>query len=324
MFDHLRESTHRSCRRVASTAHSAGWLRQAARGIAGAGLLWMACGAAGAAPRVAVVDCPTAQSWLEGEGIETMSLPAPELSSAGLPGIQLLVLPLDRVRSEEALRSLSTFTSRGGKVVAVYWGTMARQDRQDDYPLYRAASTLGFRVSGWAFTGPARVKTEPPVVNGAVADLRLDRLMLARVEPEPSAQVLARLAPEDGGPPLVLALRNGNVYYVAANLFHRGSDLTGVRRFFFWMVHQAAPGLAFAQARERAGAALAAVVRARDRLTGIGAPMAEAVRRLLDEAQQAANRARTLASAAQFAESAAASDQARELTERALRLLETP
>jgi hypothetical protein len=286
-------------------------------------LLWTGCAAAAAAPRVAVVDCPAAQSWMKGVGIESLPVAATEVGNS-LPGIQLLVLPLDRVRSEEALRSLSNFTARGGKVVAVYWGTMARQDRQADYPLYRAGSTLGFRVSGWIYSGPALVKTEPPTVPGPIADLRLDRVMLARVEPEPTAQVLARLAPMGGGEPLVLALRNGNLYYVAANLFHRGSDLTGVRRFFFWMIEQAVPGLAFAQARERAGTALAAIVRARERLTGISAPTAEAVRRLLDEAQQAADRARTLAAAEQFAESAAASDQARDLTERALRLLEQP
>lgn len=289
-----------------------------------AGLLWAGCATAAAAPRVAIVDCPTAQTWLKGVGIESLSVTATELNSGGLPGIQVLVLPLDRVRSDESLRSLTSFTARGGKALAVYWGTMARQDWQADYPLYRAGSTLGFRVTGWAYSGPALVRIEPPAVPGPVADLRLDRLMLARVEPEPSAQVLARLAPAGGGEPMVLALRNGNIYYVAANLFHRGSDITGVRRFFFWMIEQAVPGLAFAQARERAGTALAGIVRTRERLTGISPPTAESVRRLLDEAQQAVDRARALASTEQFAESAAASDRARELTERALRLLEKP
>jgi hypothetical protein len=309
-------------RAVPSAASATGWWIRAFWPGALAALFWFAVGSAGAAPRVAVVDCPAAGSWLKGVGIDFLALPAAELDSSGLPGIQVLVLPLDRVRSDDALRSLSAFSARGGKLLAVYWGTMARQDWQADYPLYRATNTLGFRVTGWTYSGPAQVKTEPPALPGPIAELRLDRLMLARVEPDPSAQVLARLAPADGSAPLVLALRNGNVYYVAANLFHRGSDVTGVRRFFFWMLEQAVPGIAFAQARERAGSALAAIVRARERLTGIGAPSAEAIRRLLDSAQQAANRARSLASSEQFAESAAASDQARDLTDQALRLLE--
>jgi hypothetical protein len=287
-----------------------------------AGLCWSVVGSVEAAPRVAVVDCPTAQSWLKGMGVESLTVTATDLSGATLPNVQLLILPLDRVRTEEALRSVSAFATRGGKVVAVYWGTLARQDRQADYPLYRAGNTLGFRVTGWAFSGLGQVKVEAPSVPGPIADLRLDRLMLVRVEPEPSAQVMARLTPADGSAPFLLALRNGNIYYVAANLFHRGSDPTGVRRFFFWVLDQAAPGLAFTQARERAGAALAAIVRARERLAGTGPPTAEAVRRLLDEAQQAATRARSLASSEQFAESSAAADQAQELTERAMQLLE--
>src|SRR5207244_1269029 len=102
--------------------------------------------------------------------------------------------------------------------------------------------------------------------------------------PQPTAQVLARLVPDGGGTPAVLALRNGNLFYVAANLFHRGSDPTGVRRLLFWVLDQAVPGLAFSQARERAGAALAAVIRARERLTAAKSTNVEAVRRLLDEA----------------------------------------
>jgi hypothetical protein len=258
-------------------------------------------------------------------GVECRTISLDQLGAPAAAEIQLLVLPMDRIRTDDWLRQITAFTARGGKVMAVYWGTLARAEWQAQYPVYGAAASLGFRVTGWSCEGPVVVKVEPPAPAGSVGDLRLDRLMLVRVEPEPSAQVLARLAPASGvGSGPVLALRNGNIFYVAANLFHIGIAVSGVRRLFFWMVDQAVPGLTVSQARERAGAAIAAVIRARERLVGTSAANAEAVKRLLDEAGQAADRAKALAAGEQFAESAAAADQSRELTERALRLLENP
>src|SRR5262249_24935999 len=152
---------------------------------------------------------------------------------------------------------------------------------------------LGFKVTGWSCEGPVVVKVEPPTPPGSISDLRLDHLMLVRVEPDSTTQVLARLAPASGaggGP--VLALRNGNLFYLAANLFHTGAASTGVRRVFFWVLDQALPGLTVSQARERAGSAMAAVIRARERLAGARAANAEAIKQLLDEAGQAADRAK--------------------------------
>ena len=85
---------------------------------------------------------------------------------------------------------------------------------------------------------------------------------------------------------------------------------------------QAIPGLAYSQVRERAGTAVAAVIRARARLSTSASPSAESIRRLLDEADAAASQAKALAAADRFAESAAAADHARALTERALSMLE--
>jgi hypothetical protein len=51
-------------------------------------------------------------------------------------------------------------------------------------------------------------------------------------------------------------------------------------------------------------------------------PESESIRRLLDEADAAASRAKSLAALDRFAESVAAADQARELTERALGMME--
>jgi hypothetical protein len=287
-------------------------------------LLLLTCGSGAAADsaRVGVVDCPVAGTWLRSTGIDCRALAATELGTVGLADLRLLILPLDRVRSEEPLRQVTAFAARGGKVIAVYWGTLTRQEWQADSPVYKMSAALGFHVVGWRYEGPAVVKTDPSSAPTAVSNLRLDQMMLLRVEPDPPAQVIARLVPDSGAAPAVLALRNGNFYYVAANLFHRGSDPTGVRRFFFWMLDQAVPGLVFSQARERAGSAVAAVIRARERLKGSSSPNAAAVRRLLDDAQQSADRARTLAAGEQYAESAAAADQSRDLTERALQLLE--
>src|SRR4051812_46117598 len=86
---------------------------------------WIFCVTAGRAlpaSRVAVVDCPTAVSWLRAVGVECDAIPADGLSSTPLTVLQLLVLPLDRLKGEAALRSVSSFAMRGGMVVAVYWG----------------------------------------------------------------------------------------------------------------------------------------------------------------------------------------------------------
>jgi hypothetical protein len=296
-----------------------------------------------AAPRVAVFESPTAQEWLSSAGIECRTLSEAELSGP-LSDVQLIVLPLDRIRSDAPLRALAAFAARGGKVVGIYWGTIARPDQQTDYPVYGAASALGIRVLGWTLTGPAVVKREgaaaapyeppghsqergePAVPAGSppaagAPDIRQEQWMMVQIEVEPTAQVLARLVPSSGSPPLALAVRNGNMFYVAANLFHRGTGSLELRRLFFWVLDQAIPGLAYSQVRERAGAAVAGVIRARARLSSSD-PESESIRRLLDEADAAASRAKSLAALDRFAESVAAADQARELTERALGMME--
>ncbi len=295
-----------------------------------------------AAPRVGVVESPTAAAWIRSAGLECVEVTGEQLAESA-PEVPLLVVPLARVRSEGALRAITAFMARGGKVIAVYWGTIARPEQQSTYPVYGAAPLLGVRIVGWTLIGPAVVRPEMPALGGGLGardprgfssaspagrgsavrnEDRLSRVMMVRIDPAPSAQVLARLVPESGGPPLALAVRNGNLFYAAANLFQPEADASEMRHLFFWMVDQAAPGLVYAGVRERAGAAAAAVIRARERLTGQPAPNAEAVRKLLDEADTAASRAKTLAAGNDFAGSIAASDQARELADRALGLLE--
>jgi hypothetical protein len=301
-------------------------------------LLWLALGAtlhpaAGAAPSVGVFESPTAIEWLHAAGVDCKPV-----SDANLPGsleeVQVLVLPLDRIRSEALPRALSAFTARGGKVVAVYWGTVARPDEQAAYPVYSLAPSLGVRVRGWTMTGPAVVHPERPdsLAAGSLSvnhdrtssspDLTLSRCMLVQVDPEPGAQVLARLVPAAGEGPLVLAVRNGNVIFAAADLFQGGAGSMESQRLFFWLMDQAAPGLAYSRARERAGAAVAAVIRARAQLATRQSPGADAVRRLLDDADAAAAQAKVLAAEGQFAASMAAADHSQEITRRALGMLE--
>lgn len=302
-----------------------------------AGLLLCPPRAATAVPSLAVVGSATAAAWLRSAGLECLEITGEQLG-ASIPAVPLIVLPLDQLRSDTALRSLTMFSARGGKVVAVYWGTIARPEQQPAYPVYAAASLLGFRVAGWTLTGPAVVQPEIPVAgspmapwieDGATGDrgtltteLRLGQAMVIQVEPVPTAQVLAQLVPVSGGAPLVLALRNGDVFYVAANLFERDPSSAELRRLFFWILDQAAPGLVFSQARERAGAAVAGVIRARERLGALPSPAAAAVRRLLDQADAAAARAKTLAAGHRFRESIAAADHARALTEQANSMME--
>lgn len=326
---------------------------------------------------MAVVDCPTAAAWLRAGGVDCLPLAAADLETSRLPDIPLIVLPLDRVHSEAVIRVMTAYAARGGKVLAVYWGTLARPEQQAGYAVYSAAAALGVRVVGWTLTGPVVVRPGAPATASGLraqdwglsrkpppsgtqsaaigprpsslgAGIRLDQMMLVRVEPEPSAQVLAYALPDlspspsparggeygspfptrEGGrgvrfqgPGEILGLRNGNFFYITANLFHYGSDSPEARRFFFWVLDQAMPGLAFAQARGRAGAAMAAVIRAQERLRDAPTPTAEAARRLLDEAREAAGRAKSLAVSEQFLESTAAADQALQLTERVVRML---
>src|ERR1051326_717054 len=123
-------------------------------------------GPAFAASRVAVVDCPTAIAWLETVGVEGESVTASGLSTASLTDLQLLVLPMDRLKSDDSLRAVSTFAARGGMVVAVYWGTLARPDRQAEVPAYGATPLLGLKVAGWTTTGPVTVKLDPMAPGG--------------------------------------------------------------------------------------------------------------------------------------------------------------
>ena len=297
-----------------------------------------------AATRVGIFDSPTAVEWLHSAGVESTTVSEADLTGS-LPGVQVVVVPLDRIRSSPPLRGLSAFAARGGKVIAVYWGTIARPEQQSDYPVYGAATALGVRVLGWKLTGPAAVRPEclgaldsgsPDPVQGnngsavpatsrrtnAMAELHLSQCMLIQVEAEPGAQILARLVPASGSAPLVLAVRNGNMFYMAADLFHGGAGSIEMHRLFFWLLDQAVPGLAYSQARERAGAAVAAVIRARARLSAAASPASESIRRLLDAADAAASRAKTLAAEEQYADSLAAADQAQAITRQALGTLE--
>src|SRR5687767_7764491 len=99
MMVSARHSTHRGPASRASAGRPSGQHSRTAARIALGSLLLVAARAAGAAPRVAVLDCKIAQTWLNEVGIECASLPTLDSPGSDLPGIQLLVLPLDRVRS---------------------------------------------------------------------------------------------------------------------------------------------------------------------------------------------------------------------------------
>jgi hypothetical protein len=83
-------------------------------------------------------------------------------------------------------------------------------------------------------------------------------------------------------------------------------------------VHQAVPGIAAAQARERAGAAMAAVIRAQEQLPNASP---SAARRLLEEARETAMKAKSLAASDQYVECAAAAERALELVRQAIGML---
>src|SRR6266851_3111967 len=102
----LRLTIIRAVRRVA-TGHFAGRLL-----LVAAGLLMVHPGWAVAAPRVVVVESATAAAWLRSAGLECLEITGEQLETS-VPDVSLLVLPLDRVRSGAALRSLAAFANRG-------------------------------------------------------------------------------------------------------------------------------------------------------------------------------------------------------------------
>jgi hypothetical protein len=293
---------------------------------------------------VVVFECPAACRWLTGASIAHVPISASELERATLPADGVLVVPLDQVRTEACAGRIAEFAARGGRLLAVYWGPLVRPEAQGGHPVYTLGPVVGIRPLGWRGADPIRVR--PGDRAGAteeIGDLRLARGPLIRLDPLPGATIVARwtpagrrnnpavegaVSPAAAGPEGTLAVGLGNHLYLAVDLFAPQNDTAEGRQFFLWALNQLVPGLVFNQARERAGAAMAAVIRAETELGLAEKARPEgdyaAAREKLKEARECAVRAKQAAATDRFFEATANSVRAIALSEEAVKLLAPP
>jgi hypothetical protein len=280
-----------------------------------------------AVPTVATYACPTASKWLASADVPNLPVVAGDLRPDALLGVSLLILPLDRVQTAEEAQWVADFAARGGKLLAVYWGSLVREEAQSRYPVYLLGPLLGVRPTGWRGSDPVLVQpAEGPTGADGPPAVRLARGMLVRVEALPGSAIVARWSPPvvaaaSAGP---LAVRFGNHLYLGLDLFAPQNDTSEGRQLFFWALDQLAPGLAFRQTRERAGAAMAAVIRAQSVLAETekarSDPALKSARDRLAEARDCAERARQAAIAGQYREATALSTRALAIAEEVSRL----
>jgi hypothetical protein len=288
-------------------------------------------------PTVAVFNSPLACRWLTSVSVAYVPLTAEELeTSTTLPRGGVLVVPLDRVWTEGQARRIAEFAAGGGKLLAVYWGPLVREDARSRHPVYSLGPVLGVRPAGWRGADPLVVRPGDSAGSGAeIVNLRLPRAPLVRVEPLDGAAVLARWArptkkeaaeqaPGEG--PLAVAF--GGHLYLALDLLAPQTETAEARQIFLWALNSLAPGLVTSQARERADAAMAAVMRSETALEEAQAARPDgdfkALREKLAEARDLATRARQAAAIDRAFEATAQAVRAHALAEEVLKALRTP
>jgi hypothetical protein len=296
--------------------------------------VWMAVGLvvaipAGALPNVAVVGGATPSKWLLAVGVQHTVLAPEQVSADALATTQILVLPVERVRTPVVAQAVINFVRRGGAVLAVYWGPVVREGSEGAQPGYALLEILGARPVGWRGTGAVTVRLEPNVDRGGsmAAETLLPRGMLVTLQPQAETQILARWTP--GGTPLperdVAAVRTGNVVFCGLDLFAPANDTPAVRQLFMGLFGMLAPNLAFDQARESAAAAMAAVIK-----LGSQVDVAEMrsphvnfapVRQLLEQARDAAAQAKARVSQERYREVGPAVEVAQTALQKAQQLL---
>lgn len=285
---------------------------------------------------VAVYESAMASRWLTGASIAHLSITAESLESETLPRGGVLVVPLDRVRTGVQARRIAEFAAGGGRLLAVYWGPLVRPEFQSAHPVYALGPLLGVRPTGWRGADPLVVRPgESDAGSLEIENVRLARGPLVRVEPSAGARVVARWArpmkregPEEGPGEGPLAVAFGPHLYLATDLFAPQNDTPEARQIFLWAIDQLAPGFVYSRARERAGAAMAAVIRAQTALTEArkARPMEEfrVEREKLAEARDLATRAKQAAATDRFFEAISLAVRAHALAEEVLRLLTSP
>jgi hypothetical protein len=147
------------------------------------------------------------------------------------------------------------------------------------------------------------------------------------LRPAPEAQILAwwSSAMSAGSPQEVAVVRTGNVLFTGLDLFATPNDTPAVRQLFMWMLEQMAPNLAYEQARTRAAAMMAAVIRADAQVTEAERQFPNVsfapVRQALEQARDAATQGKERVVQDRYRESGAAIEVARTALDQALMLL---
>src|SRR5206468_8716327 len=132
-----------------------------------------------------------ASEWLAGAEVAYLPVAAGDLRPDALLGVNVLIVPLDRVRTAAEAQWVSDFAARGGKLLAVYWGSLVREEAQSRYPVYSLAPLLGLQPRGWRGVDPILVQpAEGVTVTDGPPAVRLARGMLVRVEPLAGAAVV--------------------------------------------------------------------------------------------------------------------------------------
>jgi len=272
---------------------------------------------AGKAPLVAVVDSPLAEKWLDQAGVAYVHRTGASLGTVPITGARLLILPMQSVTTAAAVTNVQEYLAGGGKVIAVYWGTVA-PDGAANYPAYQLCAQLGIRPVGWLDGPPGRLSLASGglgMLPYAGADVELPGSPTVVVQPLPGALPVGRwtgsgTAEVPSSYVGAVYLRGGSVY-VAPNILRGSNDVPACRDLLFWAMQRVAPdfGPNF-QAKDRIAAAAAAMA-ALSPLLDASSP-AE-VTAGVSIAQSALADARTQLARAVPARAVAAADRARRL-----------
>jgi hypothetical protein len=221
---------------------------------------------AGKAPLVTVVDSPLAEKWLDQAGIAYVHRTGQSLGTTPVTGAKLLILPMQSVTTAAAVTSVQEYLAGGGKVIAVYWGTVAPEGAAN-YPAYQLCAQLGVRPVGWLDGPPGRLSLATGgmgMLPYAGADVDLPGSPTVVVQPLPGALPVGRwvgsgAAEVPSNYVGAVYLRGGSVY-LAPNILRSSNDVPACRDLLFWAMQRVAPdfGPSF-QARDRIAAAAAAM-----------------------------------------------------------------
>ncbi|MGV3724380.1 MAG: hypothetical protein ACO1SX_26080 [Actinomycetota bacterium] len=216
---------------------------------------------AGKPPLVTVVDSPLAEKWLEQAGVPFARRDGQTLGAAPIAGMKLLILPMHSVTTPAAVANIQEYLAGGGKLIAVYWGTLA-SDGANTNPAYQLTTQLGIRPVGWT-DAPGSLSLSSGG-GGALpysgAQITLTGNPAVVVEPAPGSLPVGRwVGPEAAslasGYVGAVYLRGG-VIYLASDVLRPSNDRLENREVLFWAMQRVAPDFgAVFQAKERVSTA---------------------------------------------------------------------